>query len=41
MAGIIAKGDFVKIEFTGKRGSDGRVFDTTSAEEAKKAAETK
>jgi len=30
-------GDWVKIEFTGKRAADGRVIECTSAEEAKKA----
>lgn len=37
MAGIVAKGDFVRIEFTGKRATDGGVFDTTDAEKAKAA----
>jgi len=33
----LAKGDFAKIEFTGKRSSDGHVFDTTSEAAAKDA----
>ncbi|MDD5317514.1 MAG: peptidylprolyl isomerase [Candidatus ainarchaeum sp.] len=33
----VAKGDFVKIEFTGTRQSDGSVFDTTDAAKAKEA----
>ncbi|MEM4389130.1 MAG: peptidylprolyl isomerase [Candidatus Micrarchaeia archaeon] len=32
----VSKGDFIKIEYTGRTVSDNRVFDTTSAEVAKK-----
>lgn len=37
MAGPISIGDFAKIEFTGKLGQDGIVFDTTDAAKAKEA----
>lgn len=35
--GDVEKGDFIKVSYTGKRESDGKVFDSTDAETAKSA----